>query len=651
MVGVHAWWRHLTTLLQRTWRVWLAVLPKVIFFWVAGWLIYQLSLSLTAPLQEDYPWLTIIIFSSGLIAQLAAIIIGIRLAGEPAGLWDVLPESAARIGRDEPLLRVVSISLLPFVGVYSVFGGIQDATYTMFIYGARESSVVFNPQAATVILDPTTAQQRLTIGLVLVAAYLLRRGLEATADRTGWSLFGLLGALVEGFFSVVLIFGGSRMLGDLGEWLRSRVFYAWLTDFFAGIGDWLAGLHIAIPEFISTAWGFLSGTLWPLALDSVMQPLLWLAVAGLVFGTYTLSIAELWERGRERGISGSLARISKRVEAIERRGLGASEGSRKVTLEFFEVFVGDLEDRIVPFIQSMRYVLKVGVPFLGAYVLLYSLAQLIAPGVYLIAREIIGGNNFNVWFRILPPIDLLGGIIGEPIRVSLLAVAMTLTLAANKNMEADQDAVDQRSPGAFRAPIPSEGGHRIRRAVPLTLVTIASLLASAGLVRLSDASTSFDSKRIPANTAGEIMAGQTIEVVGLHSGQRVTVDGKLQPGLVTDEVFLGIDLEFVSHNRPLHSLGCQLYAPSGRDWIVVDSAYDESVVLPQLGFVSRQRLVFERPADGLVGNQLRCRPVTFYTSYEPMAILDLGIDEALAVELGAGSGTLDVPEEELEVIG
>lgn len=634
MHPVAAWWSHLTDLITQTFRVWRRVLPKVLIAWTLGWLLHQITMIVTAPLQADHPWLVVILFSFGLVAYLAGIIIGIRLAGGPAGLWDALPASAARIGRDEPLVRVVSVSLLPFVGVYSVFGGISSATYSLFIYGAREENIA---SSATSILDPQTATQRLQIAVILVFCYLLRRGLEATADRTGSTIMGLLGALVEGFFSVVLVFGGSRMLGDLGWWLRNRVFWGWLNDIGSVIASWLAKLHELVPEFIGAAWRFASGTLWPLFSDGIMAPLLWLAVAGLVYGTYTLSAAELWESGTFG--SGRLKLASKRIAALEERSRHASAGSRKVTLEFAEVFIGDLEDRIIPFIQSLRHVLRVGLPFMGAFVLLYAIADALPEISVWAARGIVGGQEFEVWFYIIPLIDFIGGVIGEPLRVSLLAVAMTLTLAANREREADEDAIANRAPGLVRAE-PSGRRRWLGRQLPAAFVTAACLLASGWINHVSVAGPAEDHKQVPYQQFGELVPGQFIQVTEVRSGRQIIADGQPQQWLITQDLFVAVDLWDESRTGRVGGLMCELIMPPGSGVGPVNPVLESNMTGPLIGFGIRHTIIFERPADGLVGAKMHCQPVTSYKSYEPVLVLDLGIDQARQDELGAQGGAI-----------
>ena len=640
MSFLRAWWSQLTSLISRTLRVWWQVLPKIIIAWVIGWLIYRIALTLTAPIQETHPWLTVVIFSSGLVAQLAAIIVAIRIAGEPAGLWEALPDAAARIGRDEPLVKVVSLALLPFVGVYSVFGGIDEATYQLFIQGALESTTLLNPQSATTVLDPTTARQRWIIAAVLVGSYLMRRGLETAAERTGRWIFGLVGALVEGFFSVVLIFGGSRMLGDLGVWLRDRVFFGWLLD----AQDWIVGvlarLHLSIPAFLSALWHAWTQYLWPLINDAMLAPLLWLAATGLVFGTYLLSAAELWETGGERGVHSPLARRSQRLARLESRGLTASQGSRATILELVEIFVGDLEARIIPFVQSLRHVLRVGLPFMGAFILLYSIVSAIQPLLFLGVRGLMGGNVFGFWLRMQPPLGLLSGIIGEPLRISLLAVAMTMTLTPNKQRH-DQSALAQPAPAGRRT-----AGRRLVAFV----VTLACILAAGAVTGKSGGGADTDLKVAAPGETIEVLKGQPMRVTGVDSGTRLEISGDEQEGLVTEALFLGVDVEMSSFARPIGGIGCQLHAPGDDgELVLVDSPVQDSFVTPQLGFTERIRIVFERPADGLTGSRLHCEPTGFYLAFEPEVVLDLGIDDGLQAELASKTGPMVVPDPVFEV--
>lgn len=705
MSFVRQWWGQLTNLTGQTVQVWWQVLPKVLIAWVAGWLVYRVALTSTASIQETHPWLTIVIFSTGLVTQLAALIVAIRIAGRPAGLWETLPPQVARLGRDEPLLKVVSVSLLPFVGVYAVFNGINEATYQLFIQGAINSATVLNPQSATTVLDPTTARQRLIIGAVLVISYIVKRALEMLADKFGRSVLGLAGALVEGFFSVVLIFGGSRMLGDLGDWLRDRVFYGWLMDAWEALSGFLVSLHIPIPQVISWSWQLWTEHLWPLFSDAMLAPLLWLAAAGLVFGTYTLSAAELWDKGQQRGVSGALARRHERLARLQARGLSASRGSRAVVLEFIEIFVGDIEDRFIPIIQSLRHVLRVGLPFTGAFILLYAVVGAVKSIVFYGLQSIIGGNVFQFWLVMQPPLDLISGVIGEPLRISLLAVAMTATLKANyhhtparpDDLGTDEsgasvqrvgaEVAGENRPGSSVKTLQQQNSGRRWQAAPAPVspglpsavwgtplanqsgpqaptdhehstvqllvaggVTLACVLAAGFVTETVIPEQNTDLRYASVGERLQLVPGQTMQVTGLDAGTWLQINGDMEPAMVTEALFVSVQFQMTSDTHAIAGLTCKLYTPGpDGDLLLAESPVEDMFSTPQPGFTTHAQVVFERPADQLVGAELHCTPSAFYLAYEPEAVIELGIDEATQAELASKNGTLQVSDPVTEV--
>ncbi len=106
------------------------------------------------------------------------------------------------------------------------------------------------------------------------------------------------------------------------------------------------------------------------------QPIIWLAVAALVFGSRVLSLAELWRKGqpyadalpgatRVRAATGT----SRRCVGSVRRPGASGWPARQVK----EAFFGDIDDKYLPTFHSLRLVLRAGVLFLGSYVLVYSM--------------------------------------------------------------------------------------------------------------------------------------------------------------------------------------------------------------------------------------------------------------------------------------
>ena len=55
---------------------------------------------------------------------------------------------------------------------------------------------------------------------------------------------------------------------------------------------------IDLPAMLERLGEFFADQVWPIFLEVLTQPLLWLAVAALVFGSRVLSLAELWRKGQ-----------------------------------------------------------------------------------------------------------------------------------------------------------------------------------------------------------------------------------------------------------------------------------------------------------------------------------------------------------------
>lgn len=631
-----AWWRVMRGLVRDTMVVWWRVLPQILVFTMVGWFCYQLGLLATRSIQETHPWLTVVVFSTGLVIMLATMVISLRIAGTAAGVWEALPDPIARAGREEPLTRVVSVSLLPFIGIYSVFGGIDEATNTLAVIGAFHSETYAQSSAAWV-LDPMTARERLVLGAIIVGSYLLRRGLETAHERWDITALGIVGALVEGFFSVVLVFGGSQMLGDLWIWLSERVVAAWWESLVAGVMALLASLHDLVPRVVEQGWAVVSGTIWPLLTDGVLAPLLWLAAAGLVHGSYTLSLAELWDERAHR-VKESTGRLSHWRE----RGLSASHGSRAVVLEVTEVFFGDVEDRILPFIQSARYVLRVGWVFLGAYVLAYGLAAAVQPVVEDLGLLSVGGREFIWWSAADPFLTLTGTVLGQPLVVCLLAVALTATINQNRETRRDENAVAEDLPGATRWE--PTGGRRLLQGLPVVVVTVASLVAASAVSRV-DLAGEGQIIRVDAGQVGWFTGGQSIEVVGVQAG---TVSGSHEQ-MTSSGVFLAVDVRFTTRVNEMIALRCFLVDSQGD---LIGPVNEPGTMMPEPGFRVTRRYLFERPVDELVDTSLRCSSSIALQSYQPVPVVDLGLDAGRVAELisGASGRVVDYSRDEQEVI-
>jgi hypothetical protein len=218
--------------------------------------------------------------------------------------------------------------------------------------------------------------------------------------------------------------GGVRVFQSFALWLRDRVFVQWLVAVKNQAAEFLAIFKIDLPAILERLGTFFAEQIWPIFADVLTAPLLWLAVAALVFGSRVLSLAELWRKGqpyaaRVPGASAFARYAEKR--ALRRMG-PTPKGVRLAARQLQEAFLGDVDDKYLPTFHSLRLVLRAGVLFLGSYILAYSLVLIAQSYFSRLLDFLVGGRELTFWARWQPVFEL-GDVPLELLRLCLLAVA------------------------------------------------------------------------------------------------------------------------------------------------------------------------------------------------------------------------------------
>jgi hypothetical protein len=419
-------WADLRILVLDTGRVWWRTLPQILSVYLIGWVGAQLAQRLAVRAGEVSSWAALVIFAFGFLAQLVAIVVMLQIVGRELGVRTLIPESeAVADDRDTSLTRLVSITLLPFLGIYAAFGEVSERATQLANEQLFRNGLLSDAPTVLGTLTTAATQHPWRLLGVLVVVYLLRRGLDVLHDRTGLRALGILVALVESFFLLVVIMGGIRLWQQTWIWLASREFVAWLATVKNAVLDALAVISVQLPMIVTRVAGFLAEQVWPLFWEALAQPIIWLAVAALVFGSQVLSLAELWRKGEPY-----LARVPGPTvfasHAEKRRARGVRPplpGVGRVGTELKEAFLGDLDDKYLPTFHSLRLVLQAGVVFLGAYVAVYSAAVMAGNGLGMLTEQAFGGRPISFWFAFGPALGLLPDALFEPLRIALLAVA------------------------------------------------------------------------------------------------------------------------------------------------------------------------------------------------------------------------------------
>jgi hypothetical protein len=416
----------LRILIVDTERVWWRLLPMILGVYLLGWLGSELTLRVAVIAGDISPWLALALFAFNFVCILAAAIVILSLAGRELGVRNLLPADEREIDdRDTSLGRLLAITLLPFLGMYAAFGQVAEAagrlvTQQWVRYGFLSDQTT----VLGALYDLATRHLSWLVAL-LVGIYVLRRLLDFVAERTGLRILGLLVVLIESFFLLLVVVGGIRVFHTFQGWLRNRAVLQWIAELEAAVADFLAIFAIDLPEIVTRVSAFLAQQVWPVIVDVIAQPMLWLAVAALVFGSRVLSLAELWHKGQPYAarIPGATAFARYREKRDFRRLGPPPRGIRLAAARVREAFFGDIDDKYLPALHALRLVFRAGPLFLGSYIFVYTLVIIAQNWIERGMHWVVGGHEGPFWVRWEPVFDLIPAALIEPIRLCLLAVA------------------------------------------------------------------------------------------------------------------------------------------------------------------------------------------------------------------------------------
>lgn len=419
-------WTELRVLIVDTGRVWWRLLPIIVGVYLLGWLGSELGLRVAVILGDISPWLTLIMFAFSFVCTLAAAIVILTLAGRELGIRQLLPEDEREIDdRDTSITRLLGITLLPFLGMYAAFGQVAKAAERLITQQWIRYGFLSNQQTVVGALYDMATKHLGWLIAMLVGIYVVRRLLDFLAERTGLRVLGIVVVLIEAFFLLLVVTGGIRVLQTFGVWLNDRAVMQWLAAIKNALADFFAIFKIDLPEILTRISAFITDTIWPVLVEVIAQPMLWLAVAALVFGSRVLSLAQLWRTGQPYAarIPGMTV-FARYGEKRAFRRLGSPpKGVRLAAARIQEAFFGDIDDKYLPTLHALRLVLRAGPIFLGAYIFVYSLVIILQNYLERSIHWLVGGHESQFWVRWEPLSALIQDALIEPVRLCLLAVA------------------------------------------------------------------------------------------------------------------------------------------------------------------------------------------------------------------------------------
>lgn len=406
-------------------RVCWRLFPQILTIYLLGWLGTNLALKIAVIVGDVSGWVALAIFAFSFLSTLVAVVLILRLCGRELGIWNMMPPEESIVDdRDSSLTRMLAVTLLPFLSLYAAFGQVNEAAGRLLTEQLFRNSV-FGPDSVLDVVRSVATDHPWRLLLILLVVYSVRRVLDVVHERTHIRVFGLAVALLESFFILVFIFGGFVLVNRAKSWLGDRVFNAWIDGVQRGVSSLLSLIHLRLPALLARAFGYLTDEIWPVLWPVISQPIIWLAVASLVFGSQVLSLAELWRKGQPIAsrVPGA-STFARRADKLAWRRIGPPpSGVARVAVEVKEAFLGDVDDKYLPTFHSIRLVLRAGAVFLGSYVLLYTALIVIQNAVLRFLRFLVGGRPVEFWVIYDPLIDLLQMLPWELLRICLMAAA------------------------------------------------------------------------------------------------------------------------------------------------------------------------------------------------------------------------------------
>jgi hypothetical protein len=407
------------------------VVPLVLWFTV-GRLLSFLLVTYGADLTLKWPYVT-----WGGVSLLVMVSLGVTVAmlhsvrdGLP-GLRD--RDLAARHGlplaadAGESLLDALGRAIVPFMIIYMSWSFFTDDVKT-WANAAFDRAQAQGRDFGTAALDAINAlSDDLPVALAItVGFWLLRvaceRWVVARLPRAG----NLLTAFAEIGFALFGLYSISEILGRGTGWLTTRRIWAGVSG---AIGD------------LMPAW---AGDVLPAFTDAVLQPLIWLAMAGVVLGV-AMEREDPGEGRLARSVIGLLAATP---GPVRRLAGAATQGTR---------------DKWVPMVNGLRLIRRAGPLTFAVFAVLLVLIDQLHDRGYRRAVELLGPHPYAYWEQARVFLGFGFDLLRQVLRVCLLAATFDLVVRRIAGAgERHRDHPDPAAPERERPPA-APGGSLPRR--------------------------------------------------------------------------------------------------------------------------------------------------------------------------------------------
>lgn len=418
------------TILATTGRVLLRHWPSLLAWFAAGTLGHYLAIQLAGYVGAwsstwGFVLLPLAILSKliSFVAMFLVIRDGLR------NLQAIAPLSENAAERRKTFLETLLASILPFFAIYAAWGFLQDdvtdyATQALEVRtGIAWTQLAEQIEAGDTATDASTlpADAVLQLGFNVASVSVI---VVAFAGRWAWKKYGarlpkflsLIAVYLEAVWVCFSLFLISDGIAAVTSWVDDRAAMVWITDLRAWVGS----------QLTPVAWIW-DGVEWLLgeAGGILLQPLAWLAIAGVIYG---------------QAIVAENVRLRYRFFARTRQRIGRLPGPVSRWLrEFGEQFVG----RFRPLGRAIVLMWRAGPVMIATYVFLYTVVIAADALLSLAVTRVLGPNDLASFWQVADSvIFLLVPMILEPIRFVLVAASYDATLGALRKQVIEKERIE-----------------------------------------------------------------------------------------------------------------------------------------------------------------------------------------------------------------
>ena len=406
----------------------------------AGWAVHQVGLFCSALLGVHHEVLANLVFVLSVVARLVALVLMVNavrpiLPSTPATDPATTGTVPAGFLAGEHVLDVITASVGPFLAVYAVWGFVDDEVSALF----RSNYIVQGLGGVdtwSVSLD--TARVPLYLGFAAVS-WVVRAvvRLALTRVRRRSSAVAMVGVVAEGVWALsvfVVLLVAARLLK---AWLVGRVVWADLASAGQALLSVLPSVTLSFGPTLREAARSVATEAPGVLATVVGLPLMWLALAAVVYGWREVSAADLFAGTRA-------------APHLERWSRSASTPAGRLLV----LATDDLRTKYLPVLQALRLVARAGPRLIGAYVLLATVLQALDDLLRIGLSVLVGPQSVPATLLLDPVQDLVVSLVVTCLSVALYgvvfarAVGAPLAAGATSDLRAAAPASGRGSPAA-----------------------------------------------------------------------------------------------------------------------------------------------------------------------------------------------------------